>query len=269
MDSKSRARRHSLKLTAHEIERFLKALTETGNATLAAERIGRHRSTFVKRCARDPVFAARCGQAVAQFRLKSSSPAFAGGHASATRDRRSRWRGSSRPLKHARGDLVLVRGRKLPAQVRRAGGGELTQAGLDAFLQSLAATANIRLSADSVGVRPNAIRQRRLRDPAFDQVVRHALRIGYDRLEAALLESACRSLDPDEEQDERMERTGDPELPRMSVGEAMMLLAQHRRACREGWETKRAERNSARWEDVELYFTRQLRRLGVEVEEGG
>jgi hypothetical protein len=151
--------------------------------------------------------------------------------------------------------------RPLLRSIRRAGGGELTQAGIDAFLRSLAATANLRLSAESVGVRPNAIRQRRLRDPAFARAVRDALQAGYERLEAALLDSAIRCFESGEEDEPAAGGSG---LPPMTVDAAMMLLAQHRRTCREGWETRRARRSPASWEDVELYFARELRRLGID-----
>ena len=259
-------RRYRLKLTQAELDRFLKALAEIGNLTLAAERVGRHRSTFVKRCTRDPAFAARCGAAVAAFRLSSLSRSDGEGSRSlkASGGGATAGPGPNAPLKCTTGDLVLVHGRRRPAQIRRAGGGELTEAGLHAFLQALAATANIRLAADSVGVWPNAIRQRRHRDPAFDRAVRQALRIGYDRLEAALVESACRAFDPDAGHEEWLDRNGGPDLPKMNVGQALMLLAQHRRTCRQGWDNKRAEVAVATQQEVKDALKRRLREFHAE-----
>ena len=259
MASEQRPRRYARKLTRREIDLFLKALSRTGNLTLAAEHVGRHRSTFVKRSGRDPAFAARCGAAVAEFRL--SAPGSGRGSSA------SPFGAGTGPLKCGRGDLLLVHGRTRPAQLRRAGGGELTQAGIDSFLQALAATANVRLSAASVGVWPNAIRNRRRRDAAFDRAVRQALQIGYERVEAALVESACRALEPDEEHEDWLEQNGGALLPKMDVDQAIMLLAQHRRTCRDGWATKRKQHARATTAEVADALERRLRQLGWKKEE--
>jgi hypothetical protein len=255
MSAATQSRRYRRKLLPQEHDRYIKALSETGNVTLAAERVGRDRSTFIKLCARDKAFAARCGAAVAEFRLsalrKGPSTIRSSRNGPPPREISGRSDGA---LKSARGELVLVHGKRRPAQIRRAGGGELTQAGIDVFLKTLAATANVRLAAESVGVWPNAIRNRRLRDPAFDQAVRDALKIGYDRLEAALVESAMRAFD-----DGDPETAGTAELPAMTVDQAFMLFVQHRRTCRDGWASKRAEHQSASNAEIAHALERRLK----------
>ncbi len=61
--------RRSARNRALENRAFLAALAETGNARLAAASLGVHRSTYLKRRARDPAFAARWDAALLAARL--------------------------------------------------------------------------------------------------------------------------------------------------------------------------------------------------------
>lgn len=58
-----------------------------------------------------------------------------------------------------------------------------------AFLAALSATANVRLSAAAAGFSHSAFCHRARSRPAFAREINMALRMGYDRIEMALLES--------------------------------------------------------------------------------
>jgi hypothetical protein len=91
--------------------------------------------------------------------------------------------------------VVIRGGPHRGAQLRRAKPGQLTDAALALYLQTVAATANLGLSARTIGVSAHAIADRRKRDLAFDQQVVEALKEGCQRLEMQLLESALRGID--------------------------------------------------------------------------
>lgn len=70
------------------------------------------------------------------------------------------------------------------------------------FLDTLAATCNVRMSAAAAGVGLSSCYRLRTRDASFADAWRTALAIGYDRLEAALLDYAlsrveAQAIDPD------------------------------------------------------------------------
>ncbi|WP_448662354.1 hypothetical protein ACG3SL_17045 [Sphingomonas sp. CJ20] len=65
------------------------------------------------------------------------------------------------------------------------------------FLDTLAATCNVRMSADASGMCVQGAYGLRRRDPEFARLWREALTIGYQRLEEALLEHALGSVSPD------------------------------------------------------------------------
>lgn len=58
------------------------------------------------------------------------------------------------------------------------------------FLDHVAATCNVRYSADMVGVATTVLYAARRRDPEFAEQWRSAIHMGYDRLEALLVERA-------------------------------------------------------------------------------
>ncbi|MBA3729840.1 MAG: hypothetical protein H0W92_03410 [Sphingomonas sp.] len=148
-------------MSVHELARFFTALADTGNFVLACEAVGRAKSGLYKRRARDPIFAADCQAALAQFRIGLPSPAREGRGDDSVRPERSRG-----ALLTAPGALILSATGKRP-QLRRSPPGRLTPAGIEAFLKTLAATANIRFSAHSVGVAPSSIYRRRRVDLAL------------------------------------------------------------------------------------------------------
>lgn len=202
--------RHSF--TDHELAHFCRTLTRTGNMTLAAESIHRPVRSLHNRRRLDPVFAARCEQALAEYRATSLAPV-------------QTPRAGRNDLRAEGGEWVVTRCKNRRAQLRRARPGQITEAALDAFLAALAASANLSFAARSVGVTTHAIAYRRKRDSAFDNMVREALEIGVERLNWQLVDTALRSME---------DRIGDqdpvpPAIERMSAPDALALLAKQER----------------------------------------
>ena len=202
--------RHSF--TDHELTHFCATLARTGNMTLAAEGIHRPVRSLHNRRKVDPVFAARCDQALAEYRGAGLAPV-------------QTPRAKRNDLRAAGGEWVVTRCRNGRAQLRRARPGQMTEAALDAFLAALAASANLTFAAESIGVTTHAITYRRKRDSAFDNMVREALEVGVERLQDQLLDTALRSME---------DRIGDhdplpPAIDRMSAPDALALLAKQER----------------------------------------
>lgn len=86
-------------------------------------------------------------------------------------------------------DEFITRGSRKPPQVRCAERG-WTAKRRKAFLDVLAASANVRLAARSIGVDPAGAYRVRARDKAFAALWDEALALGYDSIEQALIERA-------------------------------------------------------------------------------
>lgn len=197
--------RHSF--TDHELSYFCATLARTGNMTLAAESIHRPVRSLYNRRKLDPVFAARCTAALAEYRISSFAPV-------------QTPRAKRNDLRSAGGEWVVTRCKSGGAQLRRARPGQITEAALDAFLAALAASANLSFAARSIGVTTHAITYRRKRDSAFDDRVSEAMEEGVERLQCQLLDTALRSLS---------DRVGDhdpvpPAIERMSAADALSFL---------------------------------------------
>ena len=82
------------------------------------------------------------------------------------------------------------------------------------------------LSAAAAGCSTNAIYRHRARNPASPRW-RLALEMGYERLKMALLASA----QPKSFADDDWRRNAPPEIPRMTVNQALQLMYLHRRKC--------------------------------------
>lgn len=213
-------------MSVRELARFFTALADTGNFALACEAVGRAKSGLYKRRARDPVFAADCEAAVAQFRIEHFSPALAG-----EGDRPKGGREATSALLTNPGALVLSAMGKRP-QLRRSPPGRLTPAGIEAFLKTLAATANIRFSAHSVGVAPSSIHRRRRVDLAFARAMERALDAAMATLELRLIEDADRTFDPDPENEAWLAAAAEPPAERMSIDQALWFLSMRGRRRR-------------------------------------
>ena len=230
----------------HDLDRFLLHLARTGNFALAAEWTGRAKSGLYKRKARDPAFAARCQAALAQFR---SSPDRGGGPPEAVEGPLLKLEGrlKTKTLRTTAGTLILSRGNlgRSPMQIRRSPAGRLTRYGLETFLRALAATANIRLAAHSVGIAASSIHWRCHADPAFAREVDAALDVAATQLDAAFIEACEATFDPEGEHLNWLEdgcmqpiwRDGEqgeanPPLPRITVAQAISFLEMHDRRKR-------------------------------------
>lgn len=188
---------------------FLRALARTGNAREAARVLGVHRSTFTKRRASHPGFAAQwtAALAAAHARLTGANPA-------------ARADGAARPMRTASGRVQL--GRLKPRALDRAAE--------QAFLTALAATANVRLAAAAAGFSHGAFYHRRRQDPGFAREMRMALAEGYDRIEAALLEG----WSPDSHEQADWRHNDRAPIPPMSPDQALQLLHLHQKEVRLG-----------------------------------
>jgi hypothetical protein len=148
------------------------------------------------------------------------------------------------------GEAVVVRTKTGRLQLRLAHRGKLTKAAEQLFLAALSATANVRLSAAAAGASVAAFYRRRARNPAFAREMRIALRMGYERLEAAALQAAL----PTSHCDDGWRGRDPPPIPPMSPEQALQLLFLHEKSVHQGWE--RPHRRRRRGESHETYRTR-------------
>lgn len=201
-----------LKDIAEENAMFLRHLRGTGNASRSARFTRRAVETFAARRRANPEFAAQWDAALVFARAGSAE-------------------NGPRPcgvptMVTTGGEYMIGSNQTGERQVRRARRGSVTARGEAAFLNALAATANIQMAADAVGVHPRAFYRRRAESSDFAQRMQDALAAGYEAVEFALLNAALRTLAPDG-------RGFGPEAPeplapdaRMSVDQAMTLIAQ-------------------------------------------
>ena len=182
-------------------ETFFAALESTGNVRAAAERCGFSPATVyaLKRSRAD--FKARW-EAVAAGCPRTPSGSI---------------------LRHARGGHVK--------RIRCIS--QWSEETEEQFLDVLAATCNVRFSAEAAGVGHTSVyRQRRLR-PDFARKWQAVLEQSYDRLDMALIEAANAAIEgglPD----------GDRPFPEMTIDQAIRLLQLHRASVtgagrRPGW----------------------------------
>lgn len=222
---------------ALENRAFLAALARTGNVRLAARELGFHRSTFTKRRARNPAFAAEWDGALAAAQAQLNQP----------RANRAKTRGGAAPA-----HLVHLANGRL--QLRVSAGRRIDGAARQAFLAALSATANIRLSARAAGFAHSSFYRLRDQDPGFAREMRLALQMGYDRIELALIASA----DPESYRDDAWRSNDPPEIPPMTAGQAMQLLYLHQKEARLWHE--RPDRRRRRGEDTPTYSKRLHRK---------
>lgn len=140
-------------------------------------------------------------------------------------------------------ELELVqRGERV--QKRRPSTNRFTANKQQRFLDALAHTCNVAVSADHADVSTVTVYQHRLRDPAFRARWQEAIAAGYDRLEGLLLEhgGAAQPLDPPDG-----ERAAEADPRPFDFDRALTLLRQYQ-ARREGKPTGGARRNATREE---------------------
>lgn len=126
----------------------------------------------------------------------------------------------------------MVRSRNGKLQIRLAHPGKLTKMCEQAFLYALSATANIRLAAAAAGASARAFYRRRRLDPAFAREMRLALRMGWERLEAAALQASL----PESHADDGWRQCAPAALPRFTADQALQLLFLHDKSVNQSWE---------------------------------
>ena len=129
---------------------------------------------------------------------------------------------SGRPAHPGRG--VRASGKDGP-QIIESGGARWTEEAETVFLDQLAASCNVGLSANKAGFTKGAVYARRRTDPGFAARWQVALEQGYARIEIMLVKAAEDSL-------AGLELDPDTPIPRMTVKEAINVLQLHRAAVR-------------------------------------
>ncbi|MBN8814197.1 MAG: hypothetical protein J0J06_01970 [Sphingomonas sp.] len=197
---------------------FLRELRRTGNVRLSARAVGLKYSTIQHRRRAHPAFALRWDAALvfAQARLAKQ-----GLKSPKAREEGNRTSG---------GEAVVVRRNDGKLQMRRAQPGKLTKQCEQAFLSALSVSANVRLSAAAAGAAEAAFYRRRRRDKGFAREWRLALEAGYERLEMALLASAS----PASHEDDAWRHNAPPDMPPMTVNQALQLMYLHQKEARLG-----------------------------------
>ena len=152
---------------------------------------------------------------------------------------------SNQALRTRGHEPVVVRTRSGKLQLRLAHPGKLTRAAEQAFLSALSATANVRLSAAAAGASARAFYRRRRQDKAFAREMRLALKMGYERLECALLTAGMVGS----HEHDQWRQSEQPPIPPMSVEQVLQLLFLHEKSVRQSWdEPHRRRRRGEPWE---------------------
>lgn len=211
---------------AAQNRRFLTELAKSGNAKMAASTAGMACSTMRKRRQANAVFATRwdAALAAAQARLHRQGP-----HRPEARRPSDRARRAAREHRTQGGEPVIVALKNGKLQLRAAMPGKLTRAAEQAFLMALAATCNVRLSAAAAGAVEAAFYRRRRRDPGFAREWDEALKMGYERLEAALIEG----FNPWSHEHDGWRDNEPLPIPAMTTYQAMALLYHHDKRIRD------------------------------------
>lgn len=191
---------------------FLRALGETGNQTLAAERAKVSRAWVQLHRSSDPGFRADAAAAVA---------------AAKARLRAAEGVGPDRGWRAQAGEELAVRGSNgRRCQIARARLKQWTPRVEKRFLEVLAGCCNVRRACAAVGLSVQSAYGHRRRWADFAERWDVALAMGYDRLEYSMVAHAGRTFDPDEPAEDAMV----PELPvaPITVADALQLLRLHR-----------------------------------------
>lgn len=197
---------------------FFKALRETGNQTIAAERARVSRSWVHLQRSIDPAFKAEVAAAVAEAREDL------------LKERRTGSMKPGRCWRHLDGEELVVRGsRGRRVQVARARLRQWTPRLEERFLAVLAATCNVRAASASAGLSLASAYKHRERWPGFARRWEEAVAAGYPRLDGVLLSGAIALLDPEIS-------PGEPQMPPlepMSVDHAIALARLYEKRARE------------------------------------
>lgn len=204
------------KITATRQAAFLKALAETGNQTLAAERAKVSRSWVLLHRKRDAGFDAAVREACAGFARRE--------------------RDGTRPPRgwgHLDGVALVVRGTgdgiggRRRVQIARARLKQWDAPTEDRFLHVLAATCNVKAACAAVGLTQTSAYEHRKRWPAFGERWDMVVMVSSERIECSLLR-AGHSLNASDAVPVDVPITG------MTAEQALMTLRLYRQGPRQG-----------------------------------
>jgi hypothetical protein len=200
---------------------FFKALGETGNQTLAAERAKVSRSWVQLHRSTDPEFDEACRAAIVEAKAHFDRLSANGA-------------GASKPPSgwgHLDGEELVVRGsggsgggRRV--QIARARLHQWTPRIEDRFLATLAATCNVKAACAEVGLSQASAYLHRERWPGFARRRSEAIAQGYARIEEALTQNG-------ENLFSSPELPPEAPMPPMTVEQAIHILHMHRNEVRE------------------------------------
>ena len=194
------------KTSPARVAAFFRALEETGNRTIAAERARVSASWVTLHRAADPDFRARMEAAVAAARDRL--------RAAASAEPVAAWRAQD-------GEELVVRGTNgRRTQVARARLKQWTPRTEARFLAALAACCNVAAACRTVGLSVVSAYNHYHRWPDFEKRWEEALKEGYLRLEMALFDHAGRAFAP-------VDYPPDIAMPPMDYDQAMTLLKLH------------------------------------------
>lgn len=202
----------SAKFSASRKRAFLTYLSQTGNQTISAERAKVSRSWVCLHRSTDAEFDAACRAAIAE-----AAERLAAGDECPRHSPFPRYLGGA--------ELVVAGSNRRHKQVRRARIKQWTARTEKRFLEALAATCNVKAACAEAGLWPPSAYAHRKRWPGFAELWDEAEKIGYARIEAALVEEAGNLFSP---------REFEPDIPieGMTVWHALQLLHMHRRQVR-------------------------------------
>ena len=206
---------------------FLRALAETGNQSLAAERAKVSRSWVCLHRKTDPGFDEAVRDAIAEAKESLRwAPDRARGDES----------GAKPPRKWAfqNGEELVVRGsRGRRVQVARARLHQWTPRVEGRFLGHLEQVCNVRLALRAVGLSAQSLHEHRKRWPAFDERCEDALDVGYWRLDGGVVTAGLLGVNPRLAEHYEL---SPPMVAPMSADDAIRLLRLHERRR---WEAER------------------------------
>lgn len=208
---------------SRENNAFLKALRATGNARLAALILGVHRSTYTKRRVKHPAFAAAWDSALEEADAGLQTAPQARPSGAASRDLRTRG-----------GESAIVRTASGRLQLRRSPPGRMTEEAQELFLDVLAETANVRLSAAAAGFARSSFFARRRMCSAFANEMDEVRAEAGAALAREHEERKHAPLDLPDFDDYWTGPDGDNPRPLVTIAQALYVLRRSKRRRREG-----------------------------------
>jgi len=205
---------------------FFRALFETGNQTLAAERAKVSRSWVCLQRKIDPGFDEAVRDAIKEARDSLSQRSGSGPEHGGTKPPRG--------YAYQHGEELVVRGsRGRRVQVARARLHQWTPRVEARFLGLLERTCNLRLALREVGLSAQSLHEHRKRWPAFDAACEDALDVGYRRLDDGVVTAGLLGANPRLAEHYEL---SPPLVAPMSADDAIRLLRLHERRR---WEAAR------------------------------